>query len=99
MRAAASARLSEFGRWWLNEFLALFPASVAKWLTGGGRLSLVLVPERDAVALELIDEGRHPIASTRIPRTEDVPAAIADFLTTHGVANKEIGRASCRERG
>ena len=90
MRAAASTRLGEFGRWWLNEFLALFPASVGKWLTGGGRLSLVLVPERDAVALELIDEGRHPIASTRIPRTEDVPAAIADFLTTHGVANKDV---------
>jgi general secretion pathway protein L len=88
--ATASALLGAFGRWWLAEFLALFPAAIAKWLVGGGRVSLVLEAQEETVTLDLVDDGRQPIASESIPRADYSPVAIERFLAAHGLARKEV---------
>jgi general secretion pathway protein L len=86
----ASGLIGAFGQWWLSEFLALFPPTVAKWLMGRGSLSLVLGAQEDAVTLELLDESRQAIASASIPIADYDPAAIEHFLTLRGLAHEDI---------
>lgn len=79
-------RLRDLGRWWLGEFLALFPERIARWLMGGGRVALAVAHADDRVSLHLLDERRLTLASQTLGRADDVPACIAAFLKAHGVS-------------
>jgi len=80
-------RLRGFGRWWLGEFLALFPEPIAVWLMGGARIALAVARENDRVSLHLLDDRRQTVASQMLDHADDVPVRIADFLGAHGVAD------------
>ena len=82
--------LRDFGRWWLREFLALFPRPVAKWLTGTASLSLVLTPQVDAIVLELVDDEGHSKASTRIAHADYSSASVDRFLLSRGIPTKGL---------
>jgi general secretion pathway protein L len=82
----AGGYASVAGRWWLREFLALFPERMSKWLAGPGRATLVLASEGNARVLELSDSGRNVRASTRLRSADFSAASIDSFLRTHGVS-------------
>lgn len=82
--------LHRLGRWWLEEFLALFPEQFAPWLLGQGRKTLVLATEGAAFGLQLLDAGRRTLASARIERESYSPASIDGFLRSHGLERKDV---------
>jgi general secretion pathway protein L len=86
-RGAGAARLSGLLRplaeLWLREFLALFPARLARWLVGRSGASLALAPEPDAIVLHLVGESGKEAASRRLARGDYTPAAIEQFLQEH----------------
>jgi general secretion pathway protein L len=73
-------RLAQLGRWWVNEFLLLFPDRLSEWLTDRGYKKLTLSAEPDFFVLQLLSERRRPLASVRTPRNTYSPASIDDFL-------------------
>jgi len=92
--SAGMARLCDLLRGleqlWLREFLALFPSTVAQWLVGRGRSSVVLGAEQDAIALRLLGDGRQPLACERVARADYAAAAIDRFLQAHKLERKEV---------
>jgi general secretion pathway protein L len=88
------------GRWWLREFLALFPERVAEWLIGRGRRVLALSTEHDAMELHLRTEGGRVLASTCIDAGDYSPTTIDRFLQSHDIdrANVSIGLCLPAER-
>ena len=77
------------GRWWLREFLGLFPERTAKWLAGPSRATLRLTSDGDARVLELAGGGRATPAATRLNAADVSVASIEAFLRTHGVPRGE----------
>jgi len=88
--AAIPNLLRAGGRWWLREFLALFPKPVAKWLAGTASLSLVLTPQADSTLLELVDDEGHTKASTRIAHADYTSASVDSFLLSRGISAKGL---------
>lgn len=91
--AAASRVLGTYGRWWLGEFLAMFPVPIAQWLMGGRRLSLVVKRGEEAVMLALIDGNRQAIESVSVASADYTPAVIDEFLGSRG--GKEVAVGLC----
>src|SRR5262245_34139073 len=72
-----------FGRWWLREFLHLFPKRLAGWLVDSGGRKLVLAPEADVVALHLKADQGHLLGSRRVGRADYLPSQVDEFLSYH----------------
>jgi general secretion pathway protein L len=87
-RTAASCS-TRAGRWWLREFLSLFPEGTAKWLVGRSRATLSLASDGDVRVLELAGGGRPTPALTRLNAADFSAASIDEFLRTHGVSRGE----------
>jgi general secretion pathway protein L len=82
--------LARLGRWWLGEFLDLFPDRIAQWLLGRGRGLLAIVPGPDAVDLELMTDSRQSLALGRVGLSEYAPSSIEHFLHAHGFARADV---------
>jgi general secretion pathway protein L len=82
--------VERFGRWWLEEFLNLFPERTAEWLVRRGRKMLILVPERDHATLQLLSSIRQELGSSRVSHGEPLAAAIDRFLKTHRLRRKDV---------
>src|SRR4051794_29096151 len=80
MSADLSDLACRLGRWWLIEFLALFPASMAASLVGHREIRLVLSADQDGVELRLAADGQRQLAVSRIGLADFTPTAIDDFL-------------------
>ena len=78
------------GRWWLREFLALFPARAADWLMDRGCKRLVLSAHDDGVAFELSTEGRRPLASVRISLADYSADLIDGFLQAQRLGRRDV---------
>jgi general secretion pathway protein L len=76
-----------FGRWWLNEFVRLFPSRIAEWLVGRGPKQVVLAAEPEFIRLVLLDDNRQKIASAQIDRSDYSGTTVDDFLKL-----QEVGR-------
>jgi hypothetical protein len=83
-------RFRVFGRWWLSEFLALFPERVADWLIERGSMILVLALEEDAVTLQLMSDRRRVIASVRVDRAEYSADTIDAFLRLQRLRRRDV---------
>jgi general secretion pathway protein L len=82
--------LRRAGRWWLQEFLALFPAALAEWLTDRGSKSLILSTDQEAVIFELLTDRRRPLGSARVSHTDYTPELIDDFLRAHKLRRTDV---------
>jgi len=82
--------LAWVGRWWLTEFLQLFPDRLSEWLTDRGYKKLTLSTEPDCFVLQLLNDRRRPLASVRIARNAYAPASIDAFLKTHKLDRKRV---------
>jgi general secretion pathway protein L len=91
--AKARELVDGFGRWWLREFLGLFPQRVADWLVDSGGRTLVLAPGADAVAIRLKTDRGRLLASARVVRADYSTDLIDEFLRHHrcGRARLSIG--------
>lgn len=78
------------GRWWLKEFLDLFPERTAKWLLGPARGTLALGKNGEALAFELLDDSRQVLASTQVRSSDYSRASIEQFLRTHGFQRDDV---------
>jgi len=85
-----SEHVRSFGRWWLREFLALFPGRVADWLIERGSRTLVLATEEDAVTFRLMSDRRRVLASARVALAEYSADVIDDFLKTHRLRRRDV---------
>jgi general secretion pathway protein L len=74
---------ARFGKWWLQEFLSLFPERIAQWLEGPGSTILVLSQDDAFVDMRLkaasVTESHH----ARVPRPDYTSSAIDGFLQRH----------------
>jgi general secretion pathway protein L len=77
-------------RWWLREFLALFPARVADWLMDRGSKRLALSDGEGMVVVELESEHGRSLASMRIPHADFTPDLIDGFLQTHSLHRSDV---------
>jgi general secretion pathway protein L len=93
-RTIGTRTLAEFsaraGRWWIREFLNLFPQRVAKWLAGPGRGTLVLANKDEIRVLEFLDEGRRVLASTHVRACDYSLASIEQFLRTQSFQRDDV---------
>src|SRR5262245_4579375 len=85
-----SRLFEQFGRWWLHEFLSLFPERTAEWLTQRGRNALVIRPECERVSLQLLDSTQRARGAPHVCDAEEVASAIDRCLKSHGVKRKSI---------
>ena len=83
-----SALVGRFGRWWMQEFLSLFPELTAAWLIQRGRKALIVTPGPDGTILQLRGSGKHDASYVR--HGEDLSSAIKLYLTSHGLKRKHI---------
>jgi general secretion pathway protein L len=88
--AKAGELVDGFGRWWLGEFLGLFPKRVADWLVDSGGRTLVLAPEADAVAFHLKTDRGRLLASSRIGRGDYSTDLIDEFLRHHRCSRPQV---------
>jgi general secretion pathway protein L len=89
MMESAADVVRRAGQWWLREFLAFFPQRIAEWLTDSGAKSLLLSGDGGAVLLQVRNERRRALATTRINGRDYAPEVIDAFLRT-----QRLGRAT-----
>jgi general secretion pathway protein L len=82
--------LPRLGRWWLKEFLDLFPEQIAERLTGKGRMLLVVAVDQQGATLELLNGARTTIASERAAHAENALAEIDQFLRSRNLQRKDV---------
>jgi general secretion pathway protein L len=85
-----SQLIARFGHWWLREFLALFPERIAQWLTGFGKIALVLAQDEAFVELRLRASGGAQLESMRIARDEYTAASIDNFLLRNELTRADV---------
>jgi general secretion pathway protein L len=85
-----SQLIARFGHWWLREFLALFPERAAQWLTGSGRITLLLAQDEAFVELRLRANGDAQFDSMRVARHEYTTASIDDFLRHNKLTRSDV---------
>jgi len=86
----ASQLIARFGHWWLREFLAPFPERVAQWLTGSGRITLLLAQDEAFVELRLCANGGAQFDGMRVARHEYTAASIDDFLRHNKLTRSDV---------
>jgi general secretion pathway protein L len=85
-------RLDRMRQWWLSEFLALFPERIERWLAGSDGKFLVVVPKKDTVSFQVLDDMRQPLAVRSISRVQYSCTMVDDVLQTYGLErNSAIG--------
>ena len=82
--------LIRFRRWWIGEFVGLFPARMAEWLTGKDRRRLVVSLEPGRVGLEIQDGGGQARIRGEIDRSRYSAACIDQFLAGHALRRADI---------
>jgi general secretion pathway protein L len=83
------------GKWWLQQFLAIFPQRIAEWLTDSGAKSLLLSGDGEAVLLQVRNERRRALATTRINGADYAPEVIDAFLRAQRLGRAmRLGRAT-----
>jgi general secretion pathway protein L len=85
-----SQLIARVGHWWLREFLALFPERVAQWLTGSGKITLVLAQDEAFVELRLHSSGGAQLNGMRVARDEYTAASIDDFLRHNKLRRSDV---------
>jgi general secretion pathway protein L len=88
--APLSKLLNRFGRWWINEFLNLFPERYAEFFTGRGRQRLVISAGQEGVTLELLGGALAPIASERTVSVGDLLLEIDRFLLSRKLERRDV---------
>jgi general secretion pathway protein L len=85
-----SQLIARVGHWWLREFLALFPEGVAQWLTGSGRITLLLAQNEAFVEWRLRANGDAQFDGMRVARHEYTTASIDDFLRHNKLTRSDV---------
>jgi len=85
-----SGLLRRLRRWWLEEFLALFPRRVSEWLVGRGGNAVVLSIEETSIDILLRNYSGQALASASIPQANYSASALDNFMRTHRVTRKSV---------
>ena len=86
----ASKLITRLGHWWLREFLALFPDWIAQWLTGSGKIALLLARDEAFVQLRLRANGGAQLDDMRVARSEYTTASIDNFLLRNKLTRADV---------
>lgn len=79
-----------FGKWWMQEFLSLWPEWMAQWLTGPGNTKLLLLQDNAFVELSLKSEGGTEADHEHVPRSEYDANLIDELLRRHQLRRKDV---------
>ncbi len=79
-----------FGKWWLQEFLSLWPERIAQWLTGVGNPRLLLLQDDAFVELSLKTEIGTELSHARVARAEYGPNLIDELLGQHQLRRNDL---------
>jgi general secretion pathway protein L len=74
---------ARFGKWWLQEFLSLFPERIAQWLIGPGSTILLLSRDEAFVGMRMKTASGTEFDHARVPRLDYTSKAIEEFLQRH----------------
>jgi general secretion pathway protein L len=85
-----SQLIARFGHWWLREFLALFPEWIAHWLTGSGKIALLLAQDGAFVELRLRADSGAQLDDMRVARCEYTAASIDNFLRRNKLTRADV---------
>ncbi|HLH91735.1 MAG TPA: PilN domain-containing protein [Xanthobacteraceae bacterium] len=88
--ASPDELMGRFCRWWVAEFVDLFPPRVAEWLTGKDRRRLVLSLEPERVGLEIQGGAGQGRICGEIERSRYSPDAIDRFLVKHSLRRADV---------
>jgi general secretion pathway protein L len=81
--------LGHLGRWWLKEFLSLFPERMVELLSGRGRTLVVVSADQGGATFELVNSAHALMASERTTHSDNVLTEIDGFLHARGVERKD----------
>jgi general secretion pathway protein L len=84
------AGLSSLARWWIGEFLALFPTRIAQTLVDAGDRNLLIRPGEAEIEFMLRNGSGTPLARTKLPSTVDVRTAIEAILRDRKLTAKLV---------
>jgi general secretion pathway protein L len=82
--------IARLAHWWLREFLALFPERIALWLTGFGKIALLLAQDGEFVEMRLRANGGAQLDSMCVARDEYTAASIDDFLRRNKLTRSDV---------
>src|SRR5882672_6804242 len=88
--APLSKLLNRFGRWWINEFLNLFPERYTEFFTGRGRQRLVISAGQEGTTLELLGGALAPIASECTVSVSNLLLEIDRFLLSRKLERRDV---------
>jgi general secretion pathway protein L len=88
--ASPAALVRQLGRWWLGEFLALFPPGLAAWLTGDDRKRIVAFAGRDGICFEVCGSRGEILASVAVDGDGYSDTSLDRFLAQHGLRREDI---------
>jgi general secretion pathway protein L len=80
--------LGHLAKWWLKEFVSLFPERLVELLCGRGRTLLVVSVDQEGATLELLN-GAHALIESQRARPDSVLAEIDSLLHSRDLARKD----------
>jgi general secretion pathway protein L len=90
LQAQLGAALSNFGAWWLEAFLALWPEPMARWLMDRGARNLLLQKRGDDIVCALRNERGGVLAEMTAPAAGAAQAIIGKLLQKSRLAPKDV---------
>jgi general secretion pathway protein L len=79
-----------FGEWWLQEFLSLWPARVAQWLTDPGNATLLLLQDDAFAELSLKTGIGTELDHTHVPHSEYGANLIDELLQRYQLRRGDV---------
>jgi general secretion pathway protein L len=81
---------SSLARWWVDEFIALFPPRIAQRLTDAGNRNLLIRPREIVIEFILRNESGNALSLTKLPNTVNVRTAIEAILRGQKIPAKLV---------
>lgn len=79
-----------FAKWWLQEFLSLWPEGVAQWLMGSGNPTLLLLQGDAFVGVSLKTETGTELDHASVPNSEYRAGLIDELLQRHRLRCNDV---------
>jgi general secretion pathway protein L len=77
-------------KWWLNEFLGLFPARIAQRMMDPRHRNLLIRPQDSSIVCQLRNEAGGVLSETELPQANDIGSAIASLLRKHRLSAEDV---------
>jgi general secretion pathway protein L len=85
-----ASTVGDLARWWMNEFLGLFPARIAQRMMDPGHRNLLIRPRDGRIVCQLRNEAGGVLAEAVLAQANDIGSAIASLLRKHRLPAEDV---------